>query len=60
MAFSTIITVVIIGYAFLYIGMIAYDLFFKKAPADLIPKQEDEDVDISDVSVSRGREKRRG
>lgn len=48
MAFSTIITVVIIGYAFLYIGMIAYDLFFKKDPADLIPKQEDEDVDISD------------
>lgn len=48
MAFSTIITVVIIGYVFLYIGMIAYDLFFKKDPADLIPKQEDEDVDISD------------
>lgn len=48
MAFSTIITVVIIGYVFLYVGMIVYDIFFKKGPADLIPKQEDEDIDISD------------
>lgn len=48
MAFSTIITVVIIGYVFLYVGMIVYDIFFKKDPADLIPKQEDEDIDISD------------
>lgn len=28
--------------------MIGYDLFIKKDPADLVPKQEDEDVDISD------------
>lgn len=47
-AFSTIFIVVIIVYFFLYGGMIGYDLFFKKDPTDLLPKQEDEEVDISD------------
>lgn len=48
MAFSTIFIVVIIGYVFVYAGMIAYDLFIKKDPTDLLPKVEDEEVDISD------------
>lgn len=48
MAFSTIFIIVIIGYAFVYAGMIAYDLFIKKDPAELLPKVEEEDVDISD------------
>lgn len=48
MAFGTIFTIVIIGYILLYGGMIIYDLFFKKSAADLIPKPEDEDIDISD------------
>lgn len=48
MAFTTIFTVVIIGYVFLYIGMIVYDLFFKKDAADFLPKVEDEEIDISD------------
>lgn len=48
MAFSTIFIVVIIGYVFVYAGMICYDLFIKKDPTDLLPKVEDEDVDISD------------
>lgn len=47
-AFSTIFIVVIIVYFFLYGGMIGYDLFFKKDQTDLLPKQEDEEVDISD------------
>lgn len=48
MAFTTIFTVVIIGYVFLYIGMIIYDLFFKKDAKDFLPKVEDEEIDISD------------
>lgn len=48
MAFTTIFTVVIIGYVFLYIGMIVYDLFFKKDVKDFLPKVEDEEIDISD------------
>lgn len=52
MAFSTIFTVVIIGYILVYLGMIVYDLFFKKSPADLLPKIEDEVIDISDEAGS--------
>lgn len=48
MAFSTIFIIVIIGYVFVYAGMIAYDLFIKKDPMELVPKVEDEDIDISD------------
>lgn len=48
MAFTTIFTVVIIGYVFLYIGMIVYDLFFRKDAKDFLPKVEDEEIDISD------------
>ncbi len=48
MAFSTILIIVLVVYVFIYAGMIAYDLFIKKDPTDLVPKQEDEDVDISD------------
>lgn len=48
MAFGTILTIVIIGYILLYGGMIIYDVFFKKTQEGLIPKPEDEDIDISD------------
>lgn len=48
MAFSTIFIIVIIGYVFVYAGMICYDLFIKKDPMELAPKVEDEDIDISD------------
>lgn len=48
MAFSTIFIIVGIGYVLVYAGMICYDLFIKKDPAELLPKVEDEDVDISD------------
>lgn len=52
MAFSTILTIVIIGYILIYIVMIAYDIFLKKEIVDLVPKYEDEDVDISDEAGS--------
>lgn len=48
MNFTTILIIVIIGYVILYVGMIVYDLFFKKDLAALTPKPEDEDIDISD------------
>lgn len=48
MNFSTIVIIVIIGYVILYVGMIVYDLFFKKDLTALMPKPEDEDIDISD------------
>lgn len=35
-----------------YFGMMIYDAFFKKDPTDLVPKHEDEDVDISDEAGS--------
>lgn len=39
-------------YFFGYFGMMIYDAFFKKDPTDLVPKHEDEDVDISDEAGS--------
>jgi hypothetical protein len=48
MKFATILIIVIIGYVILYVGMIVYDLFFKKDLTALMPKPEDEDIDISD------------
>lgn len=48
MKFATILIIVIIGYVILYVGMIVYDLFFKKDLTALTPKPEDEDIDISD------------
>lgn len=48
MAIGTIFLILLGIYIPIYAGMIGYDLFIKKDPADLIPKQEDEDVDISD------------
>lgn len=48
MKFATILIIVIIGYVFLYVGMIVYDLFFKKDLTALVLKPEDEDIDISD------------
>lgn len=48
MAFSTILIVVSVLYVFIYAGLIGYDLFIKKDPAELMPKVEDEEVDISD------------
>lgn len=48
MKFATIVIIVIIGYVILYVGMIVYDLFFKKDLTALVPKPEDEDIDISD------------
>lgn len=48
MKFATILIIVIIGYVILYVGMIVYDLFFKKDLTALVPKPEDEDIDISD------------
>lgn len=48
MKFATILIIVIIGYVILYVGMIVHDLFFKKDLTALMPKSEDEDIDISD------------
>lgn len=48
MTIGTILFILLGIYFPVYAGMICYDLFIKKDPADLIPKQEDEDVDISD------------
>lgn len=48
MAIGTIFLILLAIYIPGYACMIGYDLFIKKDPADLIPKQEDEDVDISD------------
>lgn len=48
MAFSTILIVVGVLYVFIYAGLIGYDLFIKKDPAELLPTVEDEEVDISD------------
>ena len=48
MNFSTILIIVIIGYVILYVGMIVYDLFFKKDLTALMPKPEAEDIDTPD------------
>lgn len=48
MAFTSIVIGVIIVYVLVYAGMIAYDLFLKKAPVEFMPKPKDVDIDISD------------
>lgn len=48
MSIITILFILLGIYIPVYGGMICYDLFIKKGPAELIPKQDDEDVDISD------------
>ena len=48
MAFTSIVIIVGVVFAFYYTGMFIHDLFIKKDPAEFMPKPKDVDIDISD------------
>ncbi len=48
MTFSSIMTLICVGYVLAYGGMVIYDLFLAKEPIVLTPKTEEEEIDISD------------
>lgn len=48
MTFGTILTVVLIGYALYYGGMVIHDLFFDKGGVVEAIAMEEEEIDISD------------
>jgi hypothetical protein len=48
MTFGNILTFIIICYIIYYVGMIAYDTYFKKGDIVQDAKTEEEEVDISD------------
>ena len=48
MSFSSIMTFLCVAYILVYAGMILYDMFLSKDMADLTPRVEEEEIDISD------------
>lgn len=48
MTFGNILTFIVICYIIYYVGMIAYDTYFKKGDIVQDAKTEEEEVDISD------------
>ena len=48
MAFTSIVIIVGVVFAFYYTGMFIHDLFIKKDPAEFMPKPKDVEIDISD------------
>lgn len=48
MAFTSIVIIVGVVFAFYYTGMFIHDLFIKKDPMEFMPKPKDVEIDISD------------
>ena len=50
MAFSNILLFILVCYIIYYVANIAYDMFFRKEDVDMVPKVDEEEVDISDLA----------
>lgn len=66
MTFGTVLTVVLIGYALYYGGLVIHDLFFDKSGVVEAIAMEEEEIDISDeaqnfspIEISREQQPRR-
>ena len=52
MTFSSIMTLICVGYVLAYGGMVFYDLFIAKDVVDFDIKEEEEEIDISDEAMT--------
>ena len=50
MAFSNVLLFILVCYAIYYVANIAYDMFFRKENVEIVPKVDEEEVDISDLA----------
>lgn len=50
MAFNNVLLFILVCYAIYYVANIAYDMFFRKENVEIVPKVDEEEVDISDLA----------
>ncbi len=50
MAFSNVLLFILVCYIIYYVANIAYDMFFRKDNVEIVPKVDEEEVDISDLA----------
>ena len=50
MVFSNVLLFILVCYAIYYVANIAYDMFFRKENVEIVPKVDEEEVDISDLA----------
>ena len=50
MAFSNVLLFILVCYVIYYVANIAYDMFFRKENVEIVPKVDEEEVDISDLA----------
>lgn len=50
MVFSNVLLFILVCYTIYYVVNIAYDMFFRKENVEIVPKVDEEEVDISDLA----------
>lgn len=50
MAFNNVLLFILVCYIIYYVAIIAYDMFFRKEDVEIVPKADEEEVDISDLA----------
>ena len=50
MVFSNVLLFILVCYAIYYVANITYDMFFRKENVEIVPKVDEEEVDISDLA----------
>ena len=50
MVFSNVLLFILVCYIIYYVAIIAYDMFFRKEDVEIVPKADEEEVDISDLA----------
>ena len=50
MAFNNVLLFILVCYVIYYVANIAYDMFFRKENVEIVPKVDEEEVDISDLA----------
>lgn len=50
MAFNNVLLFILVCYIIYYVAIIAYDMFFRKEDVEIVPKVDEEEVDISDLA----------
>ncbi len=52
MAFNNVLLFILVCYVIYYVANIAYDMFFRKENVEIVPKVDEEEVDISDLAAT--------
>ena len=50
MAFNNVLLFILVCYVIYYLANIGYDMFFRKENVEIVPKVDEEEVDISDLA----------